>query len=60
MAAANRLGEELEEVQKLGLAVLLVAAAGHLTGRDLKRSEQDSGAIALAVVGRALRQTGPD
>jgi hypothetical protein len=33
-------GEELEEVQELGLAVAVVTAVGDGAGRDLQRGEQ--------------------
>jgi hypothetical protein len=38
------LGEEVEELEELGLAVAVIAAVGHRAGRDLQRGEQGRGA----------------
>ena len=59
-AARVGLGDELEEVQELGLAVAVIAAVGDRAGRDLQRGEQRGGAVALVVVGGLLGQPGPD
>ena len=54
------LGDELEEIEELGLAVAVIAAVSHRASRDLKRGEQAGGAVALVVMGGLLGQTGPD
>ena len=59
-AARVGLGDELEEVQELGLAVAVVAAVGDLAGGDFQGGKQGGGAVALVVVGGLLGQAGPD
>ncbi len=55
-------GDELEEVQELGVGMPVVAPVSDLAGGDLKGGEQARGAVALVVVGlfrwqsRAQRQ----
>jgi hypothetical protein len=44
--AAVGLGDDLEEVQELCLAVLVVTLVGHLAGRDLGGGEQRRGPVA--------------
>jgi hypothetical protein len=53
-------GDELEEVQELGVGVALVAAVGHRAGGDLQGGEQRRRPVALVVVGLLLRDTRPE
>ena len=56
LSAGIGLGDLLQEVEELSLAVPFVALVDHLAGGDLERGEQRGGAVALVVVGRLLRQ----
>jgi diadenosine tetraphosphate (Ap4A) HIT family hydrolase len=49
LAAGVGLGDLLQEVAELGLAVPVVARVGDLAGRDLESGEQRGGAVAFVV-----------
>ncbi len=60
LAARVGLGDLLEELEELAVAVVLVAGVGDLAGGDLQRGEQRGGAVTDVVVGAPCRQTGAD
>jgi hypothetical protein len=51
------LGDLLEELEELGVAVPRVAGVGHLAGGDLQGGEQGGGAVPDIVMGLLLRDS---
>ena len=58
LAAGVGVGDLLQEVAELGLALPFVARVGDLAGRNLESGQQGGGAVALVVVGRLLGGAG--